>query len=68
MTLIKFHQAYEAIIYSDSLAYEKDRRLAELMSDMEGHYDIPSLRKAEYEEKNRAIIALYRKISKSRSL
>ncbi|UOQ95105.1 hypothetical protein MUO14_09325 [Halobacillus shinanisalinarum] len=68
MLLLKFNQAYEAIIYSDLLAYEKDRRLDDLMNDMEEAYNIPAMRKNEGEEKNRAVIALYRKISKSKEL
>jgi len=63
------NQLYEQILHSENLSEdEKDRRYAALMTEMEQEFKIPMLRKAEFEEENRAIIALYRKISLSRSI
>lgn len=42
--------------------------LSELMTEMESEYKIPMIRTEDCETANKAVIALYRKISKSRSL
>lgn len=42
--------------------------LAKLMSEMERVFKIPALRSAGWEQDNRAVIALYRKISLSRTM
>lgn len=66
--LYECHKQYERIMQSDSSDSQKDRELAELMSYMEKKFSVPSLRNEEWEKKNRKVIALYRKISLSRSL
>ena len=67
--LSAINQLYEQILHLENLSEdEKDRRYAALMTEMENEFNIPMLRKAEFEEENRAIIALYRKISLSRSI
>lgn len=44
----------------------KATKLANLMTDMERLYSIPMLKNEEWERENRKVIALYRKISRSR--
>lgn len=46
---------------------QKDRKLAGIMTDMEGQYRIPLLRDPEWEVKNPEVIQVYRKISDMRS-
>ena len=67
MNLKAFHERYEAILHADIEERKKDYQLAELMSEMEREFRIPSIRNEKWEQENRAIIALYRKISLSRS-
>lgn len=63
-----FNQIYENIMHSDGSREEKDRQFARLMTDLEREYKIPILRDLEWEKKNKAVVALYRKISMSRTL
>lgn len=58
---------YENILHSDLPEKEKNRKYAELMTEMEHNFKIPMLRDFEWERENRAVIALYRKISLSRN-
>jgi hypothetical protein len=58
--LVQINREYESIMYSDLPTYQKDIRLAELMTEMEKEFNI--------EKENKAIIALYRKVSNSRGL
>lgn len=67
MTLSEYNQRYETLIHSGLSTYEKDLKLAELMGEMEKTFNIPMIRKPEWEEENRAVIALYRKLSFSRT-
>lgn len=67
MKLSEYHRQYEKIMKM-APGWERDRRLAELMTMMEKEYRIPLLRDPEWEKKNRAVIALYRKISMSRTM
>jgi hypothetical protein len=66
MKLSEYHQRYEQIMKMEP-GRERDRLLAELMTMMEKEYRIPLLRDPEWEKKNRKVIALYRKISMSRT-
>jgi hypothetical protein len=66
MSLKAFHDRYEDILHAYIEENKKDYKLAELMSEMERKFRIPSVRNEEWEQKNRAVIALYRKISLSR--
>lgn len=68
MKLSNIHAAYEKIMASNQTDSEKDKQLSSLMSDMEKAFSIPSLRSPEWESKNRAVISMYRKIAKSRSI
>ncbi|MGM0878157.1 MAG: hypothetical protein ACQEWV_26465 [Bacillota bacterium] len=45
MTLAGFNQKYEEIIHSNSSSSNKDRKLADLMSELEAKFKIPALRK-----------------------
>ncbi|MBG9728002.1 hypothetical protein ABD87_00150 [Lysinibacillus sphaericus] len=68
MELKKINQEYENIIHSGLASYVKDKKLSELMTVMEKKYSIPLLKNQEWENQNRKIIAMYRKISESRIL
>lgn len=67
-TLTNYNKRYEDILHSDLSSDKKDKLLAELMTELEGTYKIPMLRNETWEKENRAVIALYRKVSLSRSL
>ncbi|MEC1387351.1 hypothetical protein [Aerococcus viridans] len=66
MSLTEINRRYEEIMQADVSDYYKTVKLAELMTEMEAEYRIPMLKKPEWEEKNRKVISLYRKISRSR--
>lgn len=67
MTLVQYNQRYEEIIHADWSQDKKDKKLAELMTEMEQVYNIPMLRNEEWERENKRVIALYRRMSLSRS-
>ena len=48
--------------------YQKDVRLAELMTNMERIYKIPMFRNEQWEKDNEYIITIYREISNMRKL
>lgn len=62
--LKKCHERYEEIMKMKP-GWERDRELAELMTELEQW--VPLFRDPEWEKKNRPLIALYRKISQSRT-
>lgn len=66
--LAEFHKKYELIMQAKINSHERDEKLGELMTDMEKQYKIPALRDKSWEKDNKAIIALYRKLSMSREL
>lgn len=66
MKLSEYHRRYERIMTMVP-GRERDRRLAELMTELERDFRIPTLRNSEWEKENRALIALYRKVSRSRT-
>ena len=68
MTLAEYNTRYETILHSDLSEHEKTLKLSSLMTELEQAFNIPMIRKSEWEEKNRAVISLYRKISISRTL
>lgn len=55
-------------MHSNQSKEEKDRAYAKLMTEMEKSFRIPALRDEEWEKENKAVIALYRKISMSREM
>lgn len=63
-----FQDEYEKIQGTNMPQDEKDLQYAGLMSEMEQEFQIPALRNPEWEQENRAIITLYKKISMSRKL
>ncbi|WP_128896665.1 hypothetical protein [Longirhabdus pacifica] len=68
MSLNKYNSQYENIMKESLSTVDRDKKLADLMTVLEKEYKIPSLRNIEFEKNNRAIIALYRKISLSRNI
>lgn len=66
MSLKAINERYENIMKADIPSDRKAKQLADLMTEMEGKYNIPMIRKQEFENENRKVIALYRKISMSR--
>ncbi|OLO40297.1 hypothetical protein BTR23_07350 [Alkalihalophilus pseudofirmus] len=66
MKLSEINSSYEVIMNSALPKNTKVIKLARLMTDMEGLFSIPMLKNQEWENKNRKVIALYRKISRSR--
>lgn len=68
MTISEYNQRYETVIHSNLSDREKTMKLSNLMTELELAFNIPMQRKPEWEEKNRPVIALYRKIANSRKL
>lgn len=66
MTLSEINREYEMIMNSNEPQHIKTMKLSSLMTDMEGFFSIPMLKNEEWENENRKVIALYRKISRSR--
>ncbi|MDT3418190.1 hypothetical protein QO009_004115 [Brevibacillus aydinogluensis] len=64
--LAEIQKEYENIMGSEMSNYEKDKKLASLMTEMEREFRIPMIQDKEWEEKNKAVIAMYRKLSMSR--
>jgi hypothetical protein len=66
VTLSEINKRYEDIMFSNDSQQVKTTKLSNLMTEMEELFSIPMLRDDEWESENRKVIALYRKISKSR--
>ena len=66
MNLTELNEEYEQIMRSPAGA-ARDRALSQLMDRMEQEYHVPALHNPEWESKNKAVIAMYRKISMSRT-
>lgn len=66
--LSAIQREYEAIMHTQVPARERNRRLAALMTYMEQTYHIPLVVNVEWERKNKAVIAMYRKLSMSRRI
>ncbi|MFZ3591509.1 hypothetical protein ACOI1C_20345 [Bacillus sp. DJP31] len=62
--LTALNRAYEEVIHGEVKEPYRSLRLAKLMSEMER----PAIRDLRWESQNKAVIALYRKISMSREL
>ena len=67
MKLADIQKEYEEILHSDDTNEVKAIKFANLMTVMEGVYKIPMLKNAEWEKENKAVIAMYRKLSRSRN-
>ena len=46
----------------------RDKRLAQLMTDLEQAYDIPILNDEEYNRENQFVVQLYRAVSEARNI
>ncbi|MEC0723107.1 hypothetical protein P8882_23165 [Bacillus haynesii] len=68
MTLSDYQKQYEDIIHSASSEKIKDEKLASLMTELEKEFCIPMLKNPKWERNNKKVIALYRKISMTRTL
>ena len=66
-TLAEFNDRFQRIIDSNDSDRQKDLDLARLMSDMEVVFQIPALANEEYKKKNPEVMALYQRISRSRT-
>lgn len=66
MDLKTINQDYEKILQSKTSNYDKAVQFGRLMSIMEKEFSVPLLKNQEWENQNRKVIALYRKISRSR--
>lgn len=55
-------------IMSGKPSHERDVRLANLMTDLEQAYGIPSLRNESFETANPFVMQLYRAVSEARSI
>jgi hypothetical protein len=64
----EINQAYEEIIHGELKESYRSLKLVDLMDEMEGKYRVTAARNEEWERENKPIIALYRKISMSRTL
>lgn len=65
-SLAEIEELYQQIMRSPA-GEARDRALSRLMTNMEIEYHIPALQNPEWESTNRAVIAMYRKISMSRN-
>ena len=67
MTIRGFETKYEEIMRDPSVR-QRESRLGELMTEMEGVFKIPMLKNTTWEKENPRVIELYRKVSDSRNL
>jgi hypothetical protein len=67
MTIQGFETKYEEIMRDPSVR-QRESRLGELMTEMEGVFKIPMLKNTTWEKENPQVIELYRKVSDSRNL
>lgn len=67
MTIQGFETKYEEIMRDPSVR-QREIRLGELMTEMEGVFKIPMLKNTTWEKENPQVIELYRKVSDSRNL
>lgn len=68
MSLTELNKRYEELLKENVSEPIRTKKLADLMTEMEGIYKIPMLRNEAWERDNRKVIALYRKISRSRDI
>lgn len=66
--MLTYTNRLKEIIYSNAPRFIKDRRLANLMTDLEQAYGIPVLRNIEFEKENPFLMQLYRTVSEARSI
>lgn len=68
MTAKEYEQRFNTILGMKVSQEQKDKLLANLMTEMEQTFRIPMMKNEAWEEKNSQVYALYRKIADSRSL
>lgn len=66
--LAEFHREYERIISNIPKGEKQDRVLARLMDRIAKECSIPLRQDLHWEQEHRAVIALYRIVSRSRSM
>lgn len=66
--MLQYTNRLKEILESNAPLFIKDRRLANLMTDLEQAYGIPILRDQEFEKENPFLMQLYRTISEARSI
>lgn len=67
-SLFEINKEYENIHFSQLSEHQKTTKFSQLMTEMEQMYKVPILKDEYWEKENRSIIAMYRKISLSRTL
>ncbi|MFC0561450.1 hypothetical protein [Halalkalibacter alkalisediminis] len=67
MKLAEIQKEYEEIYHSALSDHCKAIKYANLMTVMEGIYKVPMLKNEEWEKENKTVIAMYRKLSRSRT-
>ena len=67
LTINVFEKRYEEIMREPSVR-QRESRLGELMTEMEGVFKIPMRKNTTWEKENPQVIELYRKVSDSRNL
>lgn len=65
--LKKYRDQFERIKQME-LGWKRDRKLADLMTELERCEGVPVLKNPEWERKNPELFALYREISDARTL
>jgi len=66
--MLQYTNRLKEILASNAPRFIKDRRLANLMTDLEQAYGIPVLRNIEFEKENPFLMQLYRTVSEARSI
>ena len=63
-----FKRAADVDADPDFTRFQKDKKLAEIMTEMEREFRIPIFRNLEWEKNNHKVIRTYREISNMRKL
>lgn len=66
--MLTYTNRLKEINCSNAPQFIRDRRLANLMTDLERSYGIPALRNEEFEKENPFVMQLYRTVSEERSI
>lgn len=66
--MLQYTNRLKEILASNAPKFIKDRRLANLMTDLEQAYGIPVLRNIEFEKENPFLMRLYLTVSELRNL
>lgn len=65
--LLMLHKEYETIMHAPMKAVDRDKALSRLMDQIKAEFGVPLLDDPEWDQKHRPVIALYRKVSESRT-